>query len=66
MGLLEKLNRADVHHLERLPEVVLPLTWSDDEVSYSALPTRYPSSDRRSKFLVVYLPGQLFGAYACA
>ena len=63
LGLLEKLNRADVDHLEDLPEVVVPRTWSDDELSYSALPTRYPPSDRWPKFLVVYLPGQLFGAY---
>jgi len=63
LGLLEKLNRSNVKHLERLPEVVLPDLWTDDELSYSALPARYPPSDRWPKFLVAYLPGQLFGAY---
>jgi hypothetical protein len=63
LALLEKLNRADVEHLEQLREVVVPESWSDDELSYSVLPTRYPSSAAWPTFLVVYLPGQLFGAY---
>ena len=63
LALLEKLNRADVGHLEQLREVVLPEVWTDDELLYSALPARYAESEPWSKFLVVYLPGQLFGAY---
>jgi lipoprotein-anchoring transpeptidase ErfK/SrfK len=63
LALVEKLNRADVAHLEPLREVVVPEVWNDDELWYSVLPMRYASSDRWSKFLVVYLPGQLFGAY---
>jgi hypothetical protein len=63
LALLEKLNRADADRLEGLSEVVLPMTWIDGELSHSALPRRYPSSDRWPKFLVVHLPGQLFGAY---
>ena len=62
LALLEKLNRADVEHLERLREVVVPESWGD-ELSYSVLPLRYSSSDPWPTFLVVYLPGQLFGAY---
>jgi L,D-transpeptidase catalytic domain len=63
LALLEKLNRADVGHLEQLPALVVPEPWSEDELSYSVLPMRYGSSERWSTFLVVYLPGQLFGAY---
>ena len=44
LALLEKLNRADVEHLEQLREVVVPESWSEDELSYSVLPTRYASS----------------------
>ena len=63
LALLEKLNRADVEHLEQLPVLVVPESWSEDELSSSVLPMRYGSSERWSTFLVVYLPGQLFGAY---
>jgi len=63
LALLEKLNRADVEHLEQLPVLVVPESWSEDELSSSVLPVRYGSSERWSTFLVVYLPGQLFGAY---
>lgn len=61
--MLEKLNRADVEHLGQLREVVLPESWIDDELPYSMLPMRYAASEPWSTFLVVYLPGQLFGAY---
>ena len=62
LALLEKLNRADVGHLEQLPRLVVPESWSD-ELTFSLLPLRYPSSEAWPTFLVVYLPGQLFGAY---
>lgn len=62
LALLEKLNRADVDHLGELPQLVVPESW-DDELSYSVLPMRYASADAWPTFLVVYLPGQLFGAY---
>ncbi len=62
LALLETLNRADVGHLKQLLELVVPESWSA-ESSYSVLPTRYPSSQAWPTFLVVYLPGQLFGAY---
>lgn len=63
MALLEKLNRADLGHLEQLLEVVVPNSWSEGELTYSPLPERYQPSARSAKFVVVYLPGQLFGAY---
>jgi hypothetical protein len=63
LALLEKLNRADVAHLEQLREIVVPELWGEDELSYSVLPMRYASTEAWPTFLVVYLPGQLFGAY---
>ena len=63
MAILEKLNRADVAHLEQLTEVVLPERWREDELSYSVLPARYAYGEQLAKLLVVHLPGQLFGAY---
>ena len=63
LALLEKLNPADVGHLEQLGEVVVPESWSDDELSYSVLPMRHASSDGWPTLLVVHLPGQVFGAY---
>ena len=62
LALLEKLNRADVGHLAQLPELMVPLTW-DHERSHSMLTPRYSSSEGWPTFLVVYLPGQPFGAY---
>ena len=62
LAVLEKLNRADAEHMGQLRELVVPESWSD-ELSYSVLPMRYASSEARRTFLVVYLPGQLFGAY---
>ena len=63
LSLLEKLNRADLEHLAQLPEVVVPVSWREDELSYSVLPLQYSSSEAWPTFLVVYLPGQVFGAY---
>jgi hypothetical protein len=62
IALLEKLNRSDAAHLGQLPELVVPASWGD-ELSHSVLPRRYPSSEAWPTFLVVHLPGQLFGAY---
>jgi hypothetical protein len=63
LGLLEKLNRADTAHLERLPQLVVPIVWDNDELEYSRLPRQYAAAISWPTFLVVYLPGQLFGAY---
>ena len=63
VALLEKLNRADEAHLDRLRAVVVPLSWTDDDLAYTVLPRRYAAAHASPKFLVVHLPGQLFGAY---
>ena len=60
---LEKINRADLEHLGQLREMLVPRTWSSDELDYSTMPRRYPSGEGHSKLVVVHLPGQMFGAY---
>ena len=64
LALLEKLNRADVDHLRRLPALVVPDTWLDDDLAYSPLPRAYPAGNRLRRLIVVHQPGQVFGAYA--
>jgi hypothetical protein len=63
IGILEKLNRADLNNLGRLPSLVVPEEWAGDELAYSVLPARYPSAEHLPKLLVVFVPGQIFGAY---
>ena len=63
LSVLQKLNRADVTHLERLPALVVPDVWMDDELAYSPLPALYADGDRHPRLIVVYQPGQVFGAY---
>jgi hypothetical protein len=63
LGLLEKLNRADRDHLARLSQLVVPDRWDDDELTYTPVPARYEASSAVPKTLVLYLPGQMFGAY---
>jgi hypothetical protein len=63
IALLEKLNRADSLHLNRLKFLVAPDRWDLDELAYSPLPQRYDSGGHNGKCLVIYLPGQIFGAY---
>ena len=60
---LEKINRADLAHLGQLREMLVPRTWSSDELDYSTMPRQYPSAEGHSKLVVVHLPGQMFGAY---
>ncbi len=62
LALLEKLNRAEIAHLTRLQTLVVPASW-EDELAYSVLPARYPPGRPPVKLLIVFLPGQLFGAY---
>jgi hypothetical protein len=61
--LLRKLNHADAAHLPRLPRILVPDRWDDDELLYSPLPADVPQLDGERKAVVVYLPGQVFGAY---
>jgi hypothetical protein len=63
LGVLEKLNRADLRHLERLPVLVVPEHWASDDLDYSVFPFRYSSAARVEKLIVVSLAGQAFGAY---
>jgi hypothetical protein len=63
LKILEKINRADGEHLAQLREVVVPRTWSTDELDYAAMPRLYPPGEGDSKLLIVHLPGQMFGAY---
>lgn len=63
LALVEKLNRADREHLARLRQIVVPVVWSSDELSYSPLPRRYEPGVEWPTYLVVHLPGQAFGAY---
>ena len=61
--ILEKLNRADRNHLNELRTLVIPEAWDGDPRAYAVVPHEYPASAAFPKFLVVYLPGQLFAAY---
>jgi hypothetical protein len=63
LEILEKVNRADLEHLPRLPTLVVPEQWVADELAYSVLPAVYASAQGRPKALVVHVPGQIFGAY---
>jgi hypothetical protein len=63
LALLEKLNRADRDHLMRLPQLVVPVAWNMDELAYSPLPARYARGVEWPTYLVVDLPGQVFGGY---
>ncbi|MBI3933088.1 MAG: L,D-transpeptidase [Acidobacteria bacterium] len=63
LQLLEKLNRADMEHLPRLKTLVVPESWTTDELAYSPLPAIYGSAEGHPKVVVIYLPGQVFGAY---
>jgi hypothetical protein len=61
--VLQKLNRADLRHLARLPLLVIPDLWVDDELAYSPMPRRYPAGNGHRRVVVVYQPAQVFGAY---
>jgi hypothetical protein len=61
--VLQKLNRADLRHLERLPVLVVPDVWVENELAYSPLPYRYTPGEGHPRLLVVHQPDQVFGAY---
>jgi len=63
LAVLEKLNRADLAHLSQLPQLVVPNRWAEDDLAYSMLPLHYEAGVRWPTFVIVYLPGQVFGAY---
>jgi hypothetical protein len=60
IGLLEKLNRTDSHHLVLLRTVVVHEQWDRLEVDYSPLPLHYSGVEQFDKALVVHLPSQLW------
>jgi hypothetical protein len=62
LAVLEKLNRADIAHLRRLPLLVVPDLWVD-ELQYSPFPPVYPGAACLPKLLLVDLPAQAFAAY---
>ena len=61
--VLEKLNRADLAHLDRLAALVVPDRWLDDELAYSPMPRHFPQGRQHRRVVVVYQPAQVFGAY---
>jgi hypothetical protein len=67
IGLLEKLNRRDIDHLLRaeppVPGLVVPVTWTEDELAYSPFPAEWREAEAFPKFLVVHQPQQAFAAY---
>ena len=68
MALLEKLNRADLAHLPRMRQLVVPESFGpmvtiEDELLYAPLPREWPSAAQTAKAIVVHLPGQMFGGY---
>jgi len=62
-ALLEKLNHADIEHLAKLRALVVPESWSQDEMAYSPLPETWPTARTSPKALVIDLAAQVFGAY---
>jgi hypothetical protein len=61
--LLQKLNRTDLNYLHRLPALVVPDVWLDDELTYSPMPRRFPRGAGYPRLVLVYQPAQVFGAY---
>ena len=43
--------------------LLVPEQWPADELAYTTLPDVYPPAESEPKMVVVYLPGQMFGAY---
>jgi hypothetical protein len=67
IAVLEKLNRRDVDHLlraePRIPGLIVPGTWSEDEIVYSPMPASCAWAAGHAKAVVVHQPSQVFGAY---
>jgi L,D-transpeptidase catalytic domain len=45
------------------PGLVVPITWSDDPLTYSPFPAAWPAAEPYAKAIVVDQPAQAFGAY---
>ena len=61
---LEKLNRVDAAHMDRLTLLVIPDLWLNHDTAYSPLPLTSPWAAAHAKALIVHQPSQVFGAYA--
>jgi hypothetical protein len=62
LALLEKLNRADIAHLGRLKQLIIPSAWGTD-LEHSPFPALYPAAHTTPKLIVVDQPSQAFAAY---
>lgn len=62
IALLEKLNRADAKHLQRLKQIIVPASWRT-ELDHSPFPSTYPAAGAHAKLIVVDQPSQAFAAY---
>jgi hypothetical protein len=62
IALLEKLNRADLKHLPRLNQLIVPSSWRV-ELDHSPFPSTYPAASTTPKLLIVDQPSQAFAAY---
>jgi lipoprotein-anchoring transpeptidase ErfK/SrfK len=67
IDVLEMLNRRDRERLVRtdppVPGLIVPVTWSDDPLTYSPFPATWPAAGAHPKALVVHQPMQAFAAY---
>ena len=67
IDLLEKLNRRDREHLVRVepkvPGIVVPAAFDQDELAYSPMPRSWPAGAALPKIVVVDQPSQSFAAY---
>src|SRR5688500_3501971 len=61
LALLEKLNRADLKHLQRLPQLIVPASWHA-ELDHSPFPASYSAASATPKLLIVDQPSQAFAA----
>lgn len=64
LDVLEKLNRVDVGHMNRLPALVVPQSWRHGDTDYSPLSLASVWAAAHRKALVIHQPAQVFGAYA--
>lgn len=67
IDILEMLNRRDREHLLRVdpptPGLLVPLTWSEDPLTYSPFPRTWPGAEEVPKAIVVHQAMQAFAAY---
>lgn len=63
LAIVEKLNRVNAARLKRMKKVVVPATWSNDELSYSPFPQEYRWAADKPKAIVVDQTAQAFAAY---